>query len=79
VVVVGCSTLATAVLVFLLSLQLRRREIQTLHKIGGSKRRVAAILASEVVVVAAAGIGLALVLTAVTSRFGSLFVRMFIT
>jgi putative ABC transport system permease protein len=71
VVVVGVSTLSTAVLVFLLSLRLRRREIVTLHKIGGSKRRVIAILASEIVLVISAGILLAGGLTLLTARYGA--------
>jgi ABC-type antimicrobial peptide transport system permease subunit len=40
VVVVGISTLATAILVFMLSLRLRRREIETMRKIGGSRASI---------------------------------------
>ena len=75
VVVVGFSTLSTAVLVFLLSLRLRRREITTLHKIGGSKGRVVCILASEIVIVIAVGMLLAGGLTLLTARYGSLIIR----
>ncbi len=75
VVVVGASTLATAALVFLLSLRLRRREIETMMKIGGARRSVTAILAAEIVVVIAAGVVLAAGLTALTAVFGSEIIR----
>ena len=71
VVVVGFSTLVTAVLVFLLSLRLRRREIITLHKIGGSKPRVISILASEIVIIVSAAVLLAGALTLLTARYGA--------
>jgi putative ABC transport system permease protein len=74
-VILGTATLATAALVFLLSLRLRRREISTLHKLGGSRLRVASMMASEVVVVLVGGAALATVLTALTRSFGSVLVR----
>ena len=40
-VIVGMATLAYAALVFMLSLRLRRREVETLFKIGGSRLSVA--------------------------------------
>ena len=73
--IVAAATLATTALVFLLSLRLRRREIETLVKIGGARRSVAAVLASEVVVVLSLGVLLAAGLTLVTSRFGSAAIR----
>ena len=75
VVIIGISTLATAVLVFLLSLRLRRREIETMHKIGGSRRRVTSVLAGEIVVVLALGVLFAGGLTLLTSWFGSALIR----
>jgi putative ABC transport system permease protein len=74
-VIVGLATLASAALVFMLSLRLRRREIETLFKIGGSRVSVAAVMASEVVVVIATGVVLASVLTFVTSQFGGVVIR----
>jgi putative ABC transport system permease protein len=73
--VVGAATAAIAALVFLLSLRLRRREIETLVKLGGSRGRVAAVMVSEVVAVlllaglAAGALGL------VASRFGGAAIR----
>ena len=75
VVIVGLATLATASLVFMLSLRLRRREMQTMIKIGGSRGRVLGVLASEIVGVLLLGVVLAGVLTALTSRFGADIIR----
>ncbi len=74
-VIVGIATLASAALVFLLSLRLRRRERETLFKIGGSRLAVASVMASEIVLVLAAGIAAAGILTFLTSRFGAVAVR----
>jgi len=78
ILIVAVATLATAALVFLLSLRLRRREIETMVKIGGSRLCVAAVLISEVVVVLVLGAALAGGLTLLTSRFGSAAIRTFI-
>ena len=72
---VGLAALATAVLVFVLSLRLRRREIETMARIGGSKLRVAGVLVTEIAVVVLASVVLAGFLTAVTTRFASTAVR----
>jgi len=75
VVMVGAATLATVSLVFMLSLRLRRREIQTMMKIGGSKGRILGVLASEIVAVLVLGSALAGVLTILTSRYGADIIR----
>jgi putative ABC transport system permease protein len=72
---VGLAALATAVLVFALSLRLRKREIETMAKIGGSKLRVAGVLVTEIAVVVLASVVLAGILTALTTRFASTAVR----
>jgi len=72
---VGLAALATAVLVFALSLRLRKREIETMAKIGGSKLRVAGVLVTEIAVVVLASVVFAGILTAVTTRFASTAVR----
>ena len=76
--IVGSGTLVTAALVFLLSLRLRRRELETLFKIGGTRGRVAAVLCTEVVVVLALGAALAAGLTGVTRRLGAEMIQRFI-
>jgi putative ABC transport system permease protein len=75
VVVIGISTLATAALVFMLSLRLRRREIETMIRIGGARGTVLGVLAAEVVVVLAAGMVFAAGLTVLTAHFGSQIIR----
>lgn len=72
---VGAATLATAALVFLLSLRLRRREIETLFKIGASRGSVAAVWCSEVLTVLLLSAALAAGLTVATSRFGSALIQ----
>jgi putative ABC transport system permease protein len=73
--IVGAAALATAVLVFLLSLRIRRQEIETMVKIGGSRVRIASVLITEVVVVIALAVILAGGLTVLTSQFGSTAIR----
>lgn len=75
VIVIGISTLATAALVFMLSLRLRRREIETMVKIGGAKTRIASVLVSEVVLVLLISATLATVLTIVSDRYGAALIR----
>ncbi len=75
VLLVSLSTLATAALVFLLSLRLRRQEIQTMVKIGGSRLCIRSLIGYEVLVVILVSIALAGLLTALTTRFGSAAIR----
>ena len=70
VIVVGFSTLLITVLVFMLSLRLRQREILTMHRIGGCRRRIFSILAAEIVVTAFIGVSLAGALTSLTAKYG---------
>ena len=72
---VGVAALATASLVFILSLRLRQREIETMARIGGSKIRVAGVLVTEVAVVVFTSIVLAGILTVLTARFAPAVVR----
>ena len=65
--VIATATLASLALVFLLSLQLRRGEMDTIIKIGGSRRRIAALVATEVCGVLAAGCLLAVLLAVATA------------
>jgi len=75
VIIIGLSTLATAALVFLLSLRLRSREIETMHRIGGSRARVVSILSAEVVAVLVAGTVLAAFLTLLTCHYSDAVIR----
>jgi putative ABC transport system permease protein len=72
---IGLSTLATTGLVFVLSRRMRRREIETLVKIGGSRAAVAAVLWLEIVIVLLAAAALAALLTWVAGGIGAEFLR----
>ncbi len=73
------ATFATAILVFWLSLRLRAREISTLHKIGGSRRRIFVLLASEAGLVLALSIGLSTALVALVASYAADIVKTFLT
>ena len=77
-VLVGATTLAVAALVFMLSLRLRRREIETMVKIGGSRLGIAGVVLAEILLVLFLSIAFAMILTALTSAFGSEAVRAFV-
>jgi len=72
----GLATLATATLVFALSIRLRGRELETMRRIGASRRWVRAILATEVLIVVVASGLIAAGLTFVVSRFGGSVLRL---
>lgn len=78
VVVIGLATLSTGVLVIVLSLRLRKREIETMIKIGGSRGRVVAVLTTEIVTVLGLGVLLAAGLTGMTAAFGPALIRILI-
>lgn len=67
---VGMATLVTTGLVFMLSVQLRRREFLTMARLGGSRLRVGAIVAAEIGVVLVASIALAGLMTVLSSGLG---------
>jgi putative ABC transport system permease protein len=73
---VGAATALTAALVFALSIRVRRREIETIKKIGGGRQRLATILGAEIVVVILAAVVIAGALTAVVSMFGEQAARL---
>ncbi len=71
----GCGTLLTICLVFLLSIRLRRRELATMEKIGCSRSLVAALVGSEAAIVFAVALALALLLTLLTAWGGESLIR----
>jgi putative ABC transport system permease protein len=75
IVAVGLATVATAVLVFSLSLRLRRREVRALNMIGASRGSVATILSSEVAFVLVLAALLAGALTLGVGRFAGPAIR----
>ena len=73
---VGVATLGIVALVFGLSIRLRRREIETIRKIGGGSGRLRGILSAEILVVIAVGVAAAAALTLAVSHFGEVLVRL---
>ncbi len=69
--IVGLATLATALLVFLLSLRQRSRERETLSKIGGSRGAIRLLMGSEIIFVTTAAVLLTAILTWLAGRYGS--------
>ncbi len=78
VIIVGAATLATAILVFMLSLRLRRRERLTLFKIGGSRRVIGGMLSAEIIGVIVTSAVLAVLLTMLTRQYGADWVWVFL-
>ena len=74
----GIATILSIFLVFMLSLRLRRREIQTMARIGCSRFRIASIVTCEVVLVIGVSVGIAGTLTILTRRFGDDAIRWFL-
>ncbi len=62
-------------LVFILSVRMRKREIETIKKIGGTKQRLGGILSMEIVIVVFSGIFLAAVFTGIVSMFSELLIQ----
>lgn len=72
---VGAATLVTAALVFMLSIRLRKNEIETIRKIGGSSQRLVWVLTLEILLVVLSGIVIAGIFTLGVSSLGDLLVR----
>jgi putative ABC transport system permease protein len=72
----GFATVATAILVFTLSIRLRRREIATIRKIGAPRGRLIAILSAEILMVLSASTAIAGALTAIVGRYGVLALQL---
>jgi putative ABC transport system permease protein len=73
--IVGLSTLMTGVLVFLLSMRLRKSEMETMHRIGGDRLHIAGLIGAEIMMVLVAGTVLAAVLILLISRMGDQLIR----
>jgi putative ABC transport system permease protein len=67
---------AITTLVFALSIRLRRREIVTIRKIGGPRRRLVAILSAEILMVVCVSAVIAAGMTLATARLDTMIIRM---
>jgi putative ABC transport system permease protein len=72
---VGVATAGVVVLVFLLSWRARRAEQDTLHRLGGSRTAILALMLSEVVTVLFAASLLAALLVVLTHWYGAPLIR----
>ena len=77
-IVLGIATLATMALVFTLSFQLRRREMETMIKIGGTRLRIGTLMATEILSVLLAGMLLATGLSLATGWLAPLATRLIV-
>jgi len=75
VLFIGGATIATTVMVFLLSIRLRKREIETMVKIGASRLVVGSVLSLEIGLVVVASLVLAGFLTAVSAVYAPELLR----
>ena len=67
------------VLVFVLSLRLRQREIATMFALGCSRMMIGRLMAAEIVIILLLAAGFTLGSVATVSAFGDRFVRLVIT
>ena len=66
-------------LVFALSFRLRRRELETMAKIGGGRGTIALVLACEIAFVGVFAMAGAALLTALATAFGQSLVRVLLS
>jgi putative ABC transport system permease protein len=76
VALVGLATVLALVLVFALSIRLRRREITTAFRIGGSRMTIAALLGAEIAIIAATSTLLCAFTVLVVQQFSDELVRL---
>ena len=74
----GVASTLSVILVFLLSLRLRRNELETMSKIGTTQTRLVMIVMWEVVLVIGLSCTLAALMTILTRSFGEQFIRWFL-
>jgi putative ABC transport system permease protein len=77
IIVVGLSTALTLLLVFILSLRLRARELSTIFRLGCGRLATSGFIVAEIFLISSASIILAAVLISLTHHWGhSLLIRM---
>ena len=67
---VGIVTFAIVMLVFMLSIRLRQREIETIRKIGGTGQRLKSVLAAEILIVITVSIGISAAMVLMVRQYG---------
>ncbi len=79
VIAVSLSTLMTIALVFLLSVRLREKEIQTIFRLGCSRMATSGFIVAEIVLIAVASAILARILFMLAWSYSDLFIHQLIT
>jgi putative ABC transport system permease protein len=75
IVVVGFGTFIAIILVFILSLRLRQREIETIFRIGCRRMTIARLMAAEIFIIIAISAAVCAVLLAAVAHYDSMLVR----
>lgn len=75
---IGCATLGIVALVFVLSLRLRKGEIETIHKLGCSRLMVVELMSAEIGIILLMAGSLTALAVCLVSNYGSTFVRLLI-
>jgi len=76
---IGVATLASVALVFVLSLRLRKGEIETIYKLGCSRMMIGELMAAEIGIILLMAGSLTWAAVSVVSAYGSSFVRLLIS
>jgi len=74
----GCATGLLILLVVLLSIRLRQREISTMYMMGCARTKIVAVISAELAITAALSAGLAIAMTLVTLRYADEALRLLI-
>ena len=76
ILLVGLATMLAVILVFMLSLRLRQREIQTIFKLGCSRRTITQLMAAEILIIVSFSAVLCGIMLSITYVFSNELVRM---
>ncbi len=79
VITVIISTILTIALVFLLSIRLREKEIQTIFRLGCSRRAIAGFITAEIALIAILSIVIAGLLLFVAGAYSDTFITYLLT
>lgn len=79
VLTVGISTVLTIVLVFLLSIRLRQKEIQTIFRLGCSRMAIGGFIAAEIVIIAASAVLIAFIFLLMAEGYSDLIIKYLLT
>ena len=79
IVTVSLSTMMTIVLVFLLSIRLREKEIKTIFRLGCSRMATSGFIAAEIIIIGVASVTLAGILFMLTWSQSDMLIKQMIS